>query len=101
VLLRWVTNRERDIAGYKVYYGTSPGTYFGRSAEQGDSPIFVPAGHIETGSIGEAGTLILPVTNLKNEQVYYFSVTAVDADGQEGGFSVERVARPSTVHLMD
>ncbi|MFW6181670.1 MAG: LamG-like jellyroll fold domain-containing protein, partial [Spirochaetota bacterium] len=41
-LLRWVRNKEPDIAGYRVYYGEESRFYFGTGAAQGDSPFFVP-----------------------------------------------------------
>ncbi len=27
ISLQWNSNRESDLAGYKIYYGTSPGSY--------------------------------------------------------------------------
>ena len=57
-----------DLAGYKVYYGTSPGTY--------DSVI--DAEDVTTYTIND----LPPAT-------YYFSVTAYDEIGNESGYSNE------------
>lgn len=95
VLLRWVRNKEPDIAGYRVYYGGESRFYFGTGADQGDSPFFVPA----PGGLVER--LNFQVTGLDNEKAYFFSITAVDTDGQESGFSTELVARPSSIHRLE
>jgi hypothetical protein len=87
VALTWVTAREGDVAGYRVYYGSSSGTYFGK-----DSPLFFE----ERRDAGE--TKRVTVDGLTNEQVYFFSVTAVDGEGQESVFSRELVARPSGIY---
>jgi len=86
VKIKWVPNKERDIKGYKLYYGTESGTYFGKGSSMGDSPI----------TLGPVESLVLK--GLVNEQVYFFSLTAVDAAGQESGFSREFAVRPSRVY---
>ncbi len=88
VKLKWVLNKEPDIAGYKIYYGLKSGTYFGKGAEPGDSPIFVK----------NINSII--IKNLKNEQVYFFALTAVDKSGQESSFSRELSSRPSVVYSL-
>ncbi|MBN2323736.1 MAG: hypothetical protein JXQ30_08375 [Spirochaetes bacterium] len=85
VHLFWVRNNESDIKGYKVYYGTGSGYYFGKGAAAGDSPVW--AGDVTS----------FDLSGLENEQVYFVSITAVDEEGQESGFSREFVARPSAV----
>lgn len=57
-----------DLAGYKIYYGTSPGTY--------DSVI--DTGDVTTYKI----TDLTPAT-------YYFVVTAYDKGGNESAYSNE------------
>lgn len=85
VRLFWVRNNESDIKGYKVYYGTGSGFYFGKGARGGNSPVWA----------GDVTSYLL--SGLDNEREYFFSITAVDAEGQESGFSSEFVARPSSI----
>ncbi len=86
VRLRWVKNRESDVQGYRLYYGNASKTYFGTDADQGEAPVFV----------GNTDTVTL--TGLKNEQVYFISITAVDDADQESGFSREFIVRPSEIY---
>ncbi|HYA86058.1 MAG TPA: CFI-box-CTERM domain-containing protein [Nitrospirota bacterium] len=44
VTLNWNANNDYLINGYKVYYGSSSGTYTGTEAHEGSSPITVPTG---------------------------------------------------------
>ncbi|MFW6168119.1 MAG: fibronectin type III domain-containing protein [Ralstonia sp.] len=87
VVLTWVTAREGDIAGYRVHYGSASGAYFGPN-----SPMYIEK-RSDTGD-----TRRVRIDGLTNEQVYYFRVTAVDAEGQESVFSRELVARPSGIY---
>jgi hypothetical protein len=89
VKLSWIGNKEDDIQGYSVYYGTSTRFYFGKGANRGDSPLFV--GNTES----------VDIMGLKNEQVYFFSLTAVDEADQESGFSRELIVRPSSIYGSD
>jgi hypothetical protein len=86
VRLLWVKNKESDIFEYRIYYGSSSGYYFGRGSNMGESPI--SAGNVSS----------LELRGLRNEEVYFFSITAVDEAGQESGFSEEVIARPSSVY---
>ena len=86
VRLLWVKNKESDIFEYRIYYGSSSGYYFGRGSDMGQSPV--SAGNVSG----------LELRGLRNEEVYFFSITAVDDAGQESGFSEEMVARPSSVY---
>lgn len=73
VTLRWAASGEADLAGYRVYYGTSPGAYLqrrGAGIEAGLSPSFL-------------------VTGLPTGANYYFAVTAYDLSGNESGYSAE------------
>jgi len=67
--LTWGPNTETDLAGYKVYVGTSSRVY--------GSPI----------SVGNLTSYAL--TNLLVGSTYYFAVTAYDSNGNESGFSNE------------
>jgi hypothetical protein len=42
--LSWAPNNAYTVAGYRVYYGSSPGVYTGTGATEGASPITVPTG---------------------------------------------------------
>lgn len=69
VSLSWDPNPEEDLAGYRVYFGTSSGSY-GVPIDVGNAPIAtVPA--------------------LKPGTTYYFAVTAYNAFGMESLLSNE------------
>ncbi len=65
-----------DLAGYKVYYGNSSGTYS------------------QNISVGNVTTYI--VNNLSEGLTYYFAVTAYDTSGNESGYSneVSKIIQP-------
>jgi len=67
-LLSWDPNIEPDIAGYRIYLGTSSGTY--------GTPI----------DVGNQTTHT--VTGLA-DGTHFFAVTAYDTSGNESGFSLE------------
>jgi len=69
IKLTWDANKEPDIAGYKVYYGTAPGRY-GPGIDVGNTTIF-------------------EITGLIRGQKYYITVTAYDRAGKESNFSNE------------
>lgn len=69
VELAWDPNPETDIVGYKLSYGTTPGSY----------STTLPAGTA-------AG---ITVNGLNEGQTYYFVVTAVNTAGLEGAPSTE------------
>jgi fibronectin type 3 domain-containing protein len=58
-----------DLAGYKVYYGTSSGHY--------------------TQSVIVGNATNSTINNLASGHTYYFAVTAYDSAGLESGFSNE------------
>jgi hypothetical protein len=85
VELSWKASPERDVEGYLVYYGTSPGEYFGTEALGGTSPL--DAGNRTSLRIG----------GLRNGTLYYFAVAAYDRlspSYHAGEFSREVSARP-------
>jgi hypothetical protein len=84
ISLTWVKNKEHDVSSYRVYYGEASRFYVD------NEPETVPQ------SLGE--TLNYELDNLENDRVYFVSITAVDDDGQESGFSRELVSRPSAVY---
>lgn len=67
--LSWSANTETDLAGYKVYYGTSSRSY-GAPVDVGNRTTFT-------------------ATGLSEGQTYYFAVTAYNAAGSESGLSTE------------
>ncbi|HEY5593629.1 MAG TPA: fibronectin type III domain-containing protein, partial [Nitrospiria bacterium] len=67
-VLSWDPNSEPDLAGYKVYYGTAPGSY-GTPIDVGNQTAYTVMG------LGY-GT-------------YYFAVKAYDATGNQSGYSNE------------
>jgi fibronectin type 3 domain-containing protein len=68
VRLSWNANSEPDLAGYKVYYGTSSRTY--------------------ATSVNVSAVTTYTLTGLTGG-TYYFAVTAYDTTGNESGFSNE------------
>ena len=78
VTLAWDSNEEMDVAGYRVYYGTSSGHY--------------------TTMISVGNKTSCTITNLEPGRTYYFTATAYDFNGNESGFSDEI---PYTVPFVD
>jgi len=67
--LAWDPNREPDVAGYKVYYGTSPRTY-GPGIDVGNVKTFA-------------------LTGLIKGRRYFISVKAYNTSRHESDFSYE------------
>ncbi len=67
--LSWVANSESDLAGYKVYQGTTSGSY-GPSVDIGNTAIYT-------------------AQNLQAGLTYYFATTAYDSSGNESLPSLE------------
>lgn len=72
VTLTWTTNREPDLAGYKIYLGTASGTY-----DSPGSPFLV----------GNIRSYI--VSNLPKGQTYFLAISAYDSAGNESELSAE------------
>jgi len=70
-LFEWDPNTETDLAGYKIYKGTSSGHY--------GLPIATLA----------ASSTSYEATGLQNGRTYFFVVTAFDTSGNEGPISDE------------
>ncbi len=66
ILLTWQSNKESDISGYRVYYGTLSRNY----------GLPIPVDGTE-----------YSIAGLESDITYYFSVTAVDTSGNESGLS--------------
>ena len=69
VVLSWDSNTESDLAGYRVYYGTSSKNY---------DTTFSP---------GKVTSVVIP--DLAKDKRWYFVVTAYDFSGNESDFSDE------------
>jgi type IV pilus assembly protein PilY1 len=69
IKLAWDPNTESDLAGYKVYYGTSSGSY--------------------TDSVDVGDVTMYTITGLTEGQTYYIAVTAYNTLNQESGYSGE------------
>ena len=67
--ISWRANTESDLAGYRLYYGTSSRSY--------GPPV--PAGKVTQYTLA----------NLTDGRTYYFGVTALDFSGNESGYSAE------------
>jgi len=72
--VRWVIGEEPDLAGYKIYGGTSSGLY-DRQMDAGMVNYYV-------------------LTGLTNDNIYYISVTAYDTEGNESLHSIEVTGTP-------
>ena len=69
VIVQWAANLDPDIAGYRVYQGTRPGSY-GYSIDVGNVTSFT-------------------ASNLQVDSTYYFAITAYDSAGNESSPSEE------------
>src|SRR5438876_6257837 len=69
VTLAWDPNTETDLAGYKLYYGTSSGSY----------PSSVDVGNLTSYTL----------SGLLEGRIYYFAATAYNLSLGESGFSNE------------
>ena len=75
IKLGWPANTEPDLAGYRVYYGTSSGSY--------GQPIDVGL------ASQEGGLTTYSLTNLTKGQNYCFTITAYDTSNNESSRSNE------------
>lgn len=87
--LSWSPTYEEDVAGYLVFYGTTPGSYFGRGARwDASGPVDSP---IDVGLTRE-----VTISGLETGRLYFFAVAAYDELGRTrpGVLSSEVSARP-------
>ena len=82
--LSWRLPTDPDLGGFLIYYGNSPGEYFGTDAALGPSPL----------NVGKRTSI--HVDGLRNGVVYYFSIVAYDRANPPhlGAYSREVFARP-------
>src|SRR5512139_2580993 len=69
IKLAWEANGESDLAGYKIYYGTSSKSY--------------------SGSVDVGNVTSYSLTGLTGGQSYYLTITAYNTSGSESGYSGE------------
>ena len=69
VSLGWSASTDTNVVAYNVYYGTVSGDY---------------TSEISVGNVSD-----VTISNLTAGTTYYFAATAVDANGNESGFSAE------------
>ena len=74
--LSWNANKESNVAGYRIYYGTT--------IRKDSCP---PGGYLEKVDTGNITTYKLD--KLKNNSTYYFSITSYNRAGKESCFSGE------------
>jgi hypothetical protein len=89
VRLSWSPTYEQDVAGYLLFYGTTPGSYFGRGGRwEGSGPADSP---IDVGATRE-----VTISGLETGRLYFFAVAAYDELGRTrpGVLSSEVSARP-------
>lgn len=72
VTLSWAANSENDLAGYKIYFGTSSGEY-----NASGSPAII------------GNTTTYTVTGLQRNTTYFFALSAYDSAGNESALSAE------------
>lgn len=76
VLVRWDTQSESDLAGWKVYQGTASHIYNGSLT-------------VDAGMTASTGAPYASVPGVGNNVLTYVAVTAYDATGNESTFSAE------------
>lgn len=69
IRIAWDPNTEPDVAGYKIYYGTSSKSY--------------------TGSADVGNVTSCTLKGLKKGETQYIAVTAYNSSGSESGYSSE------------
>jgi hypothetical protein len=74
VTLEWRAKNHSNSVGYRIYYGTCSGIYTSR---------------VDVGKVSR-----FTISDLADDQTYYFAITAYDEHGIDGRFSDEIVYRP-------
>lgn len=82
---------DKNIIGYKIYYGTEQNYYWGDDAIEGKSPIFVSITDFDR-IVGQH-RILYKLRGLAPFKVYYVRISAVNKDGIEGPMSEEKSVR--------
>lgn len=88
--LSWNANTESNLAGYRIYYGTSPRT-----------DKCPPGGYPEKIDVGKTTSYTL--NGLTNGRTYYFSITSYNVANKESCFSEEgkkTISRTSKINWL-
>jgi hypothetical protein len=76
ITFAWDPNKEPDLAGYQVYYGTAPGSY-NNCVDIGNP------------SKSSSGAMEYTLTALEKGKKYYLALVAYDKTNNKSGFSSE------------
>ena len=76
ITFAWDPNKEPDLAGYRVYYGTAPGSY-NNCVDIGNP------------SKSSSGAMEYTLTALEKGEKYYLALVAYDKTNNKSGFSSE------------
>jgi len=76
IKIAWDSNTDKNLVGYRIFYGTSPGKY---------------KNCVDVGKVTESspGVIQYNLTGLVKGKQYYIAVVAVDKYNQQSSFSVE------------
>lgn len=85
--LSWNPSTEKDVKGYRVYYGDKP--------RDGECPT---GGYVEKIDVGNKTSH--KIKNLENKKTYYFSVTSYNQSGKESCFS-EEMSKKIDIKFLD
>jgi hypothetical protein len=85
--LSWLPNTEEDLSGYVLYFDTDTIPPF-----EGIHTVYGQPSPIYTGT-----DTTRMVYGLFNDTTYYFTLTAVDVEGNESGYSNFKMAKPFTL----
>ena len=77
VTLSWTAHSETDVEKYGLYYGTSTGPT------------------VKQAEVSGRTTITTTISNLSNNILYYFRITAIDGDSYESVYSSEVTGTPS------
>ena len=96
VTFEWKPVISLDLAGYKIYYKTSsPGPpYDGKGLAEGNSPIVVPLSRLKNPNDPR-----FTVHGLREDETYFFAITAYGFEGKECRYSDE-IQYPPLVPLL-
>ena len=92
VTLAWDANTELDVAGYKLYYKaeSSGPPYNGTGAAEGDSPITLTIDNPgDPYNLDDPDNPEFTLAGLDDGEVYFFAVTAYNADDLQSDYSNE------------